>query len=298
MTDKIYIHLGSLNKVVELPAHPLPQCKEVVDSLGGGTLLDGDVLVLHPCILEAGKHYTFEVFTAGVAQYQALLLRGYLTEGRRRKEPIARPPVKLDDNAETAYEKAEPLARDTSGLLSAGQWEIFQETKDAAAATGEALAKPMRDLTGPVVLETRLAGLAVAGVVPTGGPALPAPNAVYTSGGATAAAAEARAVSVKDGVCPAWTSGREYDGTCHLNHCELHDPYFNHALASGDRGKLARLLQQHAGGKWPLTLRQLPASAPTLPFVGREAMLHALGKEVSIAALAFACCLRLLLVVG
>ena len=54
---------------------------------------------------------------------------------RRRKEPIARPPVTLDDNAETAYEKAEPLARDVSCLLSAGQWEIFQETKDAAAAT-------------------------------------------------------------------------------------------------------------------------------------------------------------------
>ncbi|CAL8462615.1 g2148 [Coccomyxa elongata] len=54
--------------------------------------------------------------------------------GRRRKEPVARPPVKLDDNAETPYEKAEPLAHDTSCLLSAGQWEIFQETKDAAAA--------------------------------------------------------------------------------------------------------------------------------------------------------------------
>ncbi|CAL8463864.1 g3399 [Coccomyxa elongata] len=175
------------------------------------------------------------------------------SQGRRRKEPVARPAVKLDDNAETAYEKAEPLAPKTPA--------------------NEALAKPMRDLTGPVVLETRLAGLAVAGVVPTGDPALPAPNAIYT-GGAAAAAAEV-------GVCPAWTSRRECDGTYHLNHCKLHDPYFNHALASGDRGKLARLLQQHAGGKWPLTLRQLPASAPTLPFVGREAVLHALGKELT-----------------
>ena len=59
MTDKIHIHMGSSSQVMLLPSYPLPSCKEVIDTLGGGTLLDGDELVLHSRILEPGKHYTF-----------------------------------------------------------------------------------------------------------------------------------------------------------------------------------------------------------------------------------------------
>ncbi len=41
----------------------------------------------------------------------------------------------LDEGAETAYNNAEPFVRDFGCLLSARQWEIFQETRDAKAAT-------------------------------------------------------------------------------------------------------------------------------------------------------------------
>ena len=66
MTGKIYIHMGSSNKTVPLPANPPPLCKDVVDTLGGGILLEGDDLLLHSRTLEAGKHYTFiKEITAG-----------------------------------------------------------------------------------------------------------------------------------------------------------------------------------------------------------------------------------------
>lgn len=64
------------------------------------------------------------------------------------------------------------------------------------------------------------------------------------------------------------------------------------------RGRLARLLQEQADGQWPLALRQQPASPQTLPFVGRQVVLKAIGKQVSITALAWACFLLLLLVVS
>ena len=73
MTDKLHIHMGSSSQVVLLPSYPLPPCKEVVDTLGGGTLLDGDDLVLHSRILEAGKHYTvFKEVTAGKSNWLSL----------------------------------------------------------------------------------------------------------------------------------------------------------------------------------------------------------------------------------
>jgi hypothetical protein len=75
MADKIHIHMGSSGQVMLLPSYPLPPCKEVVDTLGGGTLLDGDELVLHSRILEAGKHYTF--VAAGESFYWLNLHRVY-----------------------------------------------------------------------------------------------------------------------------------------------------------------------------------------------------------------------------
>ena len=59
MADNIYIHMGSSSQIVTLPTNPLPSCKEVVDTLGGGTIMEGDYLVLHSRILEANKRYTF-----------------------------------------------------------------------------------------------------------------------------------------------------------------------------------------------------------------------------------------------
>ncbi|KAK9902091.1 hypothetical protein WJX75_004074 [Coccomyxa subellipsoidea] len=79
--------MGSSSQVVLLPSYPLPPCKEVVDTLGGGTLLDGDDLVLHSRILEAGKHYTFfkEVTAAPSlldfeARFLQLLRKTYITQ--------------------------------------------------------------------------------------------------------------------------------------------------------------------------------------------------------------------------
>lgn len=65
MTDDIHIYLSSSSEHALLPANPPPQCKEVVDSLGGGILLEGDTPVLHSRILEAGKQYTFKNVTTG-----------------------------------------------------------------------------------------------------------------------------------------------------------------------------------------------------------------------------------------
>ncbi len=45
-------------------------------------------------------------------------------------------------------------------------------------------------------------------------------------------------VQVQDGVCAAWASGRACGGNCERNHCELHSPDFDHALAAGDRYNL------------------------------------------------------------
>ncbi|KAK9818412.1 hypothetical protein WJX72_012246 [[Myrmecia] bisecta] len=66
MTDKIYIHIESSSKVVQLPALPPLSCKEAVDTLRGGILLEGNDLVVDSRILEAGKHYTLvKAITAG-----------------------------------------------------------------------------------------------------------------------------------------------------------------------------------------------------------------------------------------
>ena len=59
MTEKIYINLASSSETLSLPANPPPSCKDVLDTLGVGTLWEGDELVLHSRILEAGKQYTF-----------------------------------------------------------------------------------------------------------------------------------------------------------------------------------------------------------------------------------------------
>ncbi len=59
MTEKIYIRMAPSSQRVSLPANPPPSCKDVLDTLGVGTLREGDELVLHSRILEAGKQYTF-----------------------------------------------------------------------------------------------------------------------------------------------------------------------------------------------------------------------------------------------
>lgn len=41
----------------------------------------------------------------------------------------------LDEDADTAFKRAEPFVRDKGCLLSAAQWEVFLETRDAKAAT-------------------------------------------------------------------------------------------------------------------------------------------------------------------
>ena len=77
----------------------------------------------------------------GLAAHHTLELWSQVPEhpspsaGSRQRKPSVRPPVTLDDDAETAYNNAEPFVRDFRCLLSAGQWEIFQETRNAKAAT-------------------------------------------------------------------------------------------------------------------------------------------------------------------
>ncbi|KAK9809239.1 hypothetical protein WJX72_011908 [[Myrmecia] bisecta] len=51
--------MGLSSQTVPVPAYPPPSCKEVVDALGGGRLLEGADLVLHSRVLKAGKNYTF-----------------------------------------------------------------------------------------------------------------------------------------------------------------------------------------------------------------------------------------------
>ena len=67
MAENIYIHSGSTGGLFRLDALPPPTCKEVIDSLGGGVLLEGDKLVLISRTLEAGKHYTYQEAPAGIA---------------------------------------------------------------------------------------------------------------------------------------------------------------------------------------------------------------------------------------
>lgn len=58
MADIIKVEVASSGEVWDIPGIPAPSCEDVVKSLGGGTLLDSNgLVVLQSRNLEAGKHY-------------------------------------------------------------------------------------------------------------------------------------------------------------------------------------------------------------------------------------------------